>query len=150
MLPTKQRLHTLCLTYAEKRIHAAQQAVQFFQAAANEETKSSAGDKYETGRAMAQLEIEKNSAQLAEAQKLKQRLLQLDPAKRSGHIQSGSLVTTSQGNFYIAISAGQFTLEDENYFAISPSSPLAQKLLGRNLGEQFGFNGRDFLIRGIE
>jgi sortase (surface protein transpeptidase) len=55
----KTRLHSLCVSYVGQRIETAQRAIAIAQASANEETKSSAGDKYETGRAMAQLEIEK-------------------------------------------------------------------------------------------
>jgi len=145
----KKQLHTLCLAYIEERIKGANQAIQFAQASANEETKSSAGDKYETGRAMAQLEIEKNSSQLAEAQKLRQILLQLDPTKSTETIQAGSFVITNQGRFYISIPAGQFTLEGEVYFAISPSSPIAQKLLGLKSGDQFNFNKKEFKVERI-
>jgi len=147
---TKQHLHALCVAYAEARMHAAREAIQFAQASANDETKSSAGDKYETGRAMAQLEIEKNSMQLAEGLKLKQKLLQLDPTKITRTAQAGSLVITNQGKFFIAVSAGKVTLENENYFAISPSSPIAQSLLGLRSGDQFRFNGKDFHVDSVE
>ena len=146
MSTIKQQLHSLCLAYIEKRIKGSHQAIQFAQASANEETKSSAGDKYETGRAMAQLEIEKNSAQLGEAQKLKQILLQLDPSKTSDTIQAGSLIVTNHGSFYISIPAGQFTLEGEIYFAISPASPIAQKLVGLRKGDRFSFNKKEFEV----
>ena len=146
MTSIKQTLHALCLVYIEERIKVANQAIQFAQASANEETKSSAGDKYETGRAMAQLEIEKNSMQLADAQKLKQLQLQLDPTKITDTIQAGSLAITNQGRFYISIPAGQFTIEGETYFAVSPSSPIAQKLLGLKKGDQFSFNNKEFAV----
>ena len=149
MSTIKQQLHSLCLAYIEERIHGAHQAIQFAQASANEETKSSAGDKYETGRAMAQLEIEKNSTQLAEAQKLKQLLLHLDPFKIADTVQAGSLIITNHGSFYISIPAGQFTVEGEIYFAISPASPIAQKLLGLNVGDKFGFNKKEFEVKQI-
>jgi transcription elongation GreA/GreB family factor len=145
----KQQLHALCLAYIEERIKGANQAIQFAQTSANEETKSSAGDKYETGRAMAQLEIEKNSAQLADAKKLKQILLQLDPTKSTETIQAGSLVITNQGGFYISIPAGQVTIEGENYFSISPSSPIAQKLLGLRVGDRLSFNKKEFVIQKV-
>lgn len=145
----KEQLHTLCLAYIEERIKGSNQAIQFAQASANEETKSSAGDKYETGRAMAQLEIEKNSTQLAEAKKIKQILLQLDPTKSTETIQAGSLTITNEGRFYISIPAGQFTIEGENYFAISPSSPIAQKLFGLKVEDKFSFNKKEFVIQWI-
>jgi transcription elongation GreA/GreB family factor len=149
MSTIKQQLHRLCLTYIEERIKGARQAIQFAQASANEETKGSAGDKYETGRAMAQLEIEKNSTQLGEAQKLKQILLQLDPVKTSDTIQAGSLAVTNHGRFYISIPAGQFIVERETYFAISPSSPIAQKLLGLSVADKFSFNKKDFEVEEV-
>lgn len=145
----KQQLHASCLAYVEQRIAAAGQAIQSAQASANEETKSSAGDKYETGRAMAQLEIEKNSTQLAEAQKLKQILTQINLEKKTESIQSGNLVLTSQGNYFIAIAAGQFTIDGRSYYAISPSSPIAQKLLGLKKDDEFIFNKKAFVVEKV-
>lgn len=139
----------MCLAYVEQRTAAATQAIQLAQASANEETKSSAGDKYETGRAMAQLEIEKNSAQLAEAQKLAQMLSHIHPEKKTETVQAGSLVITNQGNYFIAIAAGQFTIENKIYYAISPSSPIAQKLMGLKKDDAFLFNKKEFVIEKV-
>ena len=80
---------------------------------ANEETKSSAGDKYETTREMIQQEIEKHSSSLAEAVKQKQFLQQITTGKRYEKIQPGSLVITDKNNFYIAISAGALVFENK-------------------------------------
>ena len=132
--------------YVDERIKAAQEAIQVAQQSANEETKSSAGDKYETGRAMAQLEIEKNGVQLAEALRLKQTLEQIQPDLETKTVRVGSLVITSQGNFYIAISAGQFIIDDKVYFVISPASPIGQKLLGLHVEQGFSFNKKEFLV----
>jgi hypothetical protein len=145
----KQQLHALCLAYIEERIQGASQAIKFAQDSANEETKSSSGDKYETGRAMAQLEIEKINTQLNEAKKLKQNLLQLENTIATETAQPGSLVITSQGKFYISIPAGQFTIDGEIYFAISPSSPIAQELLYLTIGNRFMFNKKEFIIQQI-
>jgi transcription elongation GreA/GreB family factor len=142
----KQQLHSRCLTYVDERIKAAQEAIQIAQQSANEETKSSAGDKYETGRAMAQLEIEKNGVQLAEALRLKQTLEQIMPDLETKTVRVGSLVITNQGNFYIAISAGQFSIDNEAYFVISPASPIGQKLIGLHVEQGFSFNKRDFKV----
>jgi len=98
-MSVKIKLYERCLAFVEQRIASSQKAIEHAQQAANEETKSSAGDKYETGRAMMQLEIEKQSVQLGEAMKLKQTLTQINPEKTTDSIQSGSLVYTDQGNF---------------------------------------------------
>src|SRR5688572_1733287 len=100
----KQQLYDHCQAYLSQRIETAREAMSDAQAAANDETKSSAGDKYETGRAMAQLEIEKNSVQLAESVRLKRLLDAIKIDKQSLVVQPGSLVITQQSNFFIAIS----------------------------------------------
>ena len=146
MLQIKTLLHSLCLAYINQRIDTAQKAIEIAQASANEETKSSAGDKYETGRAMMQLEIEKNSVQLAEAMKLKKALTDINPEKETITIQPGSAVITNQGNFYISISAGQLKVNDQIYFAISPVSPIGAKLIGLKEGDQIAFNNKEYRI----
>jgi transcription elongation GreA/GreB family factor len=133
----------------QARIQAAQEAIQTAQRSANEETKSSAGDKYETGRAMAQLEIEKHSAQLAESLKLKHALDQISVDDESEIIRIGSAVMTNQENFYLAISAGQFSLEGKIYFTLSPASPLGQKLMGLKIHESFTYNKKVYEIHEV-
>ena len=148
-LTLKQQLHALCMTHIRRRITGAEEAIHAAQFSANEETKSSAGDKYETGRAMAQLEIEKNSIQLSEAKKLLNALEQINPAKLTSSIQSGSLVKTNAGWFYVAVSAGQLNLLDKTYFAISPASPVGQKLMGLRPKDSYVFNGKKIIIEEV-
>lgn len=119
------------------------------QASANEEGKSSAGDKYETGRAMAQLEIEKGSGQLAEATKLKQTLERVPVKAGSLVVQSGSLVYTNQANYFIAIAAGQFVVEGVTWYVISPVSPIGASLKGLSAGDTFRFNQKEILIEKV-
>jgi transcription elongation GreA/GreB family factor len=149
LIKTKQQLYALCRAYIEQRIATAQDAIRTAQSSANEETKSSAGDKYETGRAMMQLEIEKNTIQLAEAQKLKQLLEQIDPERKMNKVQLGSLVITDQGNFYIAISVGQLQHDGKTYFAIAPTSPIGLKLNGHMAGDVVSFNSKNYSIKEI-
>lgn len=146
MTSIKQQLYSHCLTYVEQRIAAAQEAIAIAQQSANEETKSSAGDKYETGRAMAQLEIEKNSQQLAESLQLKQALEKIDVDQKTDTVRVGSLIRTNLGSFYLAISAGQFTIGQELYFVISPASPIGQKLMGLHVEHRFLLNNREYVI----
>lgn len=149
MTSIKQQLHNKCLAYVHERIATAQEAIQIAQQSANEETKSSAGDKYETGRAMAQLEIEKNTVQLGEAKKLKQILDQISIERESSVISLGSIVFTNQGNFFIAISAGQFVIDSKTYFAISPNSPIGQKVIGLRAHDSFLFNDKEYKVSKI-
>ncbi len=145
----KQVLFAQCLNFVEDRIESSRQAMEMAQASANDETKSSAGDKYETGRAMAQLEIEKSGAQLAEARKLREALEQVLPERETTIVQRGSLVFTNQGNYYVAISAGKLLVEGVAYYAISPASPLGEKLMKLKAGASVLLNGREFRIEKI-
>jgi len=142
----KQQLYNLCLDYINQRISTAQNAIEGAQNSANDETKSSAGDKYETGRSMMQQEAQWGRTQLAEAQKLKQELDQIRIDKQVSTIQTGSLVFTNKGTFYIAISAGRLPVEGESIFAISAVSPLGAKLLGQGEGARFDLNGQAFSV----
>lgn len=145
----KHKLHSLCVEYVNTRIQGLKNAIAEAQQSASEETKSSAGDKYETGRAMAQLEIEKNTAQLAEALKLKQAIEQISPDQSSSTIQTGSLVITNQGKFYISISVGQLKLDEDFFFIISPTAPIAKHMIGLKPQSSFSFQGKTFTILAI-
>ena len=143
----KTTLHELCVRYADHCILNAQRAMEDAQQSANTETKSSAGDKHETGRALLQLEQEKNVKQLAEAKELKEKLLKIEPKITSSIVSLGSVVFTSSGNFYISVAAGKLQIEEDSYFAISPASPLAVKLLGSKPADLIALNGRTYEIR---
>src|ERR1700743_1454454 len=137
MSDLKKELHQLCIDYVRGRMDTATQAINTAQQAANEETKSSAGDKYETGRAMAQQETDRNQAQLNEANKLMVALNHINVGVVSKTALPGSLVITNNGKFYIAISAGALLLNGESYCAVSPASPIGLSLKGQKKGNQF-------------
>ena len=145
----KRELYALCISYVKTRIATAKQAIDDAQQSANEETKSSAGDKYETGREMMQQETDRNQAQLNEANKLLVALQNIDPDTTPGIAGAGSLVITDNGKFYIAISAGALALNGENYFAVSPASPIGLKLKEQKAGDQFSLNGKSYLVKDI-
>ena len=142
-------LHQRCLTLAEERIASLQHILKEAQQAANNETKSSAGDKHETGRAMAQLETEKLTAQLSEALNIKQNLTQINPTNTNNTVVLGSIVYSNNGNFYIAASIGKVTIENEVFFAISPASPIGKLLLTKKEKESFSLNGNAYTILAV-
>lgn len=145
----KSALYNSCLQYAQKRIGTAQSALDNAQEASNEESKSTAGDKHDTSRSMMQIEVEQASKQLSEAEKLRDELSRINISKKSDSIIAGSLIETSAGNYFIAIAAGKIELENEIYFAVSISSPIAQAMKGLKKGDQFQLNGKSILIQEI-
>ncbi|TDN40097.1 3-oxoacyl-ACP synthase [Hymenobacter sp. UV11] len=139
----KPALHAACLAYVQLRLDAARAGMAAAQESSNSETKSSAGDKYETGRAMAQQERDRHAAQLHEAQQLLTMLQKINPELASKVVRPGALATTSLGLFYISIGAGKLTTaEGYEFMAVSPAAPLAEALSGKKAGEEVVFNGK--------
>lgn len=145
----KIALHTKCVEYSDQRIHTIQNALDAAGESGNDETKSSSGDKHETGRAMMQLEQENIANQLSEALELKKYISKINTDQRSNIVTTGSVVFTTKGNFYIAIPAGKIEVKDQLFFAISPVSPLASKLLGLSVGGEIEMNGQVYKITQI-
>jgi hypothetical protein len=145
----KAALYDHCLEYTESRLKLIHSAISSARESANDDNKSSAGDKHETGRSMAQLEQEKLSVQLKEAEKLKQALDYIQRGKISSLISLGSLVFTDKGNYFISISAGKVVIENENYFLVSPASPVGSAIMEGKSGQAFIFNGQTYRIKKV-
>ncbi len=146
-MPTlKEQLYALCSKYISTREAQINLAVADAREAGANETKSSAGDKYETGREMMQQEIDLNLARLGELNKLKAILEQISPTQEAVVVLAGSLVLTSSGNYYIAIGAGQLKVDGVSYYAISAASPIGARMLGQRAGHAFEWNGKKVVI----
>ncbi len=149
MSELKTELYKKCLEFAESQVINTRQAIESAEQASKNDTKSSAGDKYETGREMMTQEINRLSHQLQEAGKLIEALKQVDITKRDETVRVGSLVLTDKGNFFIAIGAGQIRLTEKIYFAISRASPLAAKFAGLAAGKTIEFNDKTYTIEAV-
>ncbi len=111
------------------------------------ESKSSAGDKHETGRAMVQLEMEKASQQIEAIRSMRETLNRINLEKTSQKAVLGSVVSTNFGSYFLAIGAGQLIVGAETFFAVSLSSPIGNQMLGKAEGDRFIFNGRKFEVQ---
>lgn len=107
--------------------------------ASNNDTKSSMGDKYETGREMLQQEINNLQVQLNEVLK-QQAVVKNLSSKPSSKAEKGALVQTDKGFFYISVSLGNLSLNGAKIFCISPDSPLAKALDQKTEGETISLN----------
>jgi transcription elongation GreA/GreB family factor len=146
----KTSFHTACLAHLQLRLDAARAGMAAAQESSNSETKSSAGDKYETGRAMAQQERDRHAQQLHEAQQLLGALQKINPELASDTVRLGALVDTSLGLFYLSISAGRLTTaQGQVFMAVSPAAPLAAALHGRRAGEEVSFNGKGVRVLAV-
>lgn len=146
MCEIKEKLYRACLEYIDERIQIAGQAILSAREAAGNETKSSAGDKYETAREMMQQEIQLNERQLFEAKKLRHALSLINPAVRTVSAGTGSLVFTDRGNFFIAAGLGLLYSDGIQFNVISAASPVAKALAGHKSGDTVTFNQIEFTI----
>jgi transcription elongation GreA/GreB family factor len=142
----KQALLAECKQYVASRIATANQSMIDAQEAANEEGKSSVGDKYETGRAMMQIERDKAAQQLDEALKLKNIIDHISIEAGSGKVIPGSLVITNSKKIFISIGMGKVTIQGEEFLVVAPISPLGKMLMGLKVNDEILFNKEPLTI----
>lgn len=145
----KIALHQHCIALAKQRLTELEQIGTELKLGLSSETKSTAGDKHEVGRAMVQTQQAQNGRQIAEAQKVLQSLTAINSHQQHQTVETGSLVTTSMGLLYIAVGLGKLTLSGQQVFVIAPTAPLTQALIGSSVGAVVDFNGRSVSIEGI-
>ena len=122
--------------------------------ASSNDTKSSMGDKYETGREMLQQEINNLQTQLNEVLKqqdfLKTSFDKLRMTKKFDKAEKGAIVKTEKGLFFISVSLGEVTFDNQKIICISPESPLAKAMNGKQKGDVFSLNNMSQKILIIE
>ena len=131
-----------CENFIEEKLKIQQDQIARAKQSLEGSSKSSAGDKHETSRAMAQLEMEKAGAQyqrLLQEKELQERVNAL-ALTRSTQVSLGSLIQSAKGWFFIGISIGPVQISDENVIIISGKSPLGAGFIGKTVGEFNSFN----------
>ncbi len=117
--------------------------------ARNSDTKSSAGDKHEVGRAMMQQELDQLEAQLTKVQVMQQELASVPLDRVYARVAFGCLVSTDHGHYFIAIAMGAMEVEGEPCYAISLASPMGQALKENGVGDVVSFNGKQITVRAL-
>ena len=145
----KEKLHKQCQDALNQRLEVIKSTISDIQNSLQSETKSTAGDKHETGRAMLQLEREKAGNQLAEIQKQIEILHKINPEMSYSKVALGSLVKTTVSNYFIGVSVGEITIENETFYAISLSTPIGQLLVSKGVGDDIQFRMQKFTITDI-
>jgi len=135
---------------ASEKLHSLEDELASMRDAVQSESKSTAGDKHETGRAMIHLEQEKLQQQLAEAKSVLAELEQIKPNKTFETVQKGTLVQTNRATFFIAVSLGKVNQNGTDVFVVSSQSPIVKQMLGKRSGESFNMNGTEYAIMSIE
>ncbi|OUU01981.1 MAG: hypothetical protein CBB92_03170 [Flammeovirgaceae bacterium TMED32] len=145
----KLKVHQKCLHLALTKIESLKSELMALQEASKQDTKSSAGDKYETGRSMITLEKEKLGIQLIEAYKLKKNLDLIDLGKSINKVSLGALVKESNNFYYFSANFGALDIADIKVFALSTLSPIGQAMLGKTKDRGYEFRGKKHDIQAI-
>jgi transcription elongation GreA/GreB family factor len=136
----RQTIQAACQKIVNEKIKSLKESLRELSDGAAGEGKSSAGDKHETGRAMAQLEQEKIQKQLRETEMQQKELIQ----------NRGILFQTSRGSIFLSIPLGKISVEGKDVMVISPLSPLGAKLIGKKQGDLLEVNGTKYTIEKTE
>lgn len=129
-----------CIRILSAKIDMAEKQLSRLKTMLAAETKSSAGDKYETSREMAKQEQDKLTFNLSENTKMRNELEQIECDCIDQKIGIGSLVETNMGYFYLAIALGKIDIEGRSIFVLSSTAPIGKLLMGKKKGESITFN----------
>lgn len=130
----------------EKRLLDLKSQTSALQVDVANESKSSAGDKHETSRAMMNLEQEKLGRQYQEVLNMKERFEKIDFDSPSSAVKLGSLITTNKGKFLLSVGLGKVVIQSEEVLLLSLQSPLGEVLLGKKVGDKIQMNTNQFVI----
>lgn len=146
----KQKIYNHYLHLINEKVNMLQQVLADLKESGANETKSTAGDKHETALAMLQIEQANTRAQLQEVLAQKAALEKINPILSASIVVNGSLIKTNRGYLFMSIALGKAVIDDNAVIALSPQSPLGQKLMGLKAGDTASINNVEYVIKFIE
>ncbi len=149
MIDLKKKIHLFLISDLEEKLMQLSSAIETSMQARDNETKSSMGDKYETGREMAQSEIDKLANNKISTKNLLNELKNLNPDNKNSIITTGSLVETNHETFYFSIAYGKLQIEGKEVYVISPYSPIGMVFKSKKVGDTINFKGKTYTITGV-
>lgn len=141
----KQQLIEAVKLELDSKHQLASELVKQLQESLFSESKSSAGDKHETARAMVQIELEQASKQLLETETFISqfsKISTLNPVK----IGLGSLIQTQHSWFYLSIPLGKIQVDEIEIFCIGIQAPLAILFTNKQQGDSIKFGDKEYTI----
>ena len=136
----KDKLLNEIIIFLKKKILIIENELNILTEEKNDISKSSAGDKFETSRAIMQIEHDKLNNQLIQKNNQLKKIELLDKKKKYKSVNYGCLVITNTNNYLISMGLGQYIIDDHSVYAISLSSPIGKILLDKKKGDSFIFN----------
>ena len=146
----KQKTHSYYLQLVQDRIDVFRDMIEALTEDSKNDAKGSAGDKHETALSMMHIEQEKLNAKLREVLQQKAILDKIDSNTIAENIIVGSLVKANGIYLYLSVALPKISVEGINVIALSPQSPLGNKLMGNEVGFTFEINGTKYVIETIQ
>ena len=146
----KQKIHQHYLQLVQDRIDVFKDMIVALTEDSKNDAKGSAGDKHETALSMMHIEQEKLNHKLKEVLAQKAVLDKIDSITTAKTIIVGSLVKANGIFLYVSAALPKIAVDGINVIALSPQSPLGNKLMGNEVGFEFEINGTKYIIEKIE
>jgi hypothetical protein len=145
----KQKIHTYYQQLVQDRIDVFRDMIAALTEDSKNDAKGSAGDKHETALSMMHIEQEKLNTKLREVLTQKAVLDKIDTSTIAETIIVGSLVKANGIYLYLSLALPKININQINVIALSPQSPLGNKLMGNKVGFTFEINGTRYRIEEI-
>jgi hypothetical protein len=145
----KQKIHQYYLQQVQEKIDVFRNMIAALTEDSKNDAKGSAGDKHETALSMMHIEQEKLNYKLKESLEQKGILDKIDATTVLNKIALGSLVQANGIYLYVSLALPKITIDGADVIALSPQSPLGNKLMGMEVGYSFEINGTKYLIEGV-
>jgi hypothetical protein len=145
----KQKIYNQYLQLVQDRIDVFKDMIIVLTEDSKNDAKGSAGDKHETALSMMHIEQEKLNTKLKEVLNQKAVLDKIDASIVAETIVLGSLVKANGIYLYLSLALPKINVEGINVIALSPQSPLGNKLMGNKVGFTFEINGTKYTIQEV-
>ena len=145
----KQKIHQYYTQQVQDKIDVFRDMISALTEDSKNDAKGSAGDKHETALSMMHLEQEKLNYKLKEVLDQKAILDKIDASLTHTKIGLGSLVKANGIYLYLSLALPKITIDQVNIIALSPQSPLGEKLMGNKVGFEFEINTTKYHIDSI-
>ena len=145
----KQKIHTNYHQLVQDRIDVFKDMIVALTEDSKNDAKGSAGDKHETALSMMHIEQEKLNHKLKEVLAQKAILDKIDSTTIAKTIIVGSLVKANGIYLYLSAALPKIAVDGINVIALSPQSPLGNKLIGNEVGFSIEINTTNYKIEEI-
>ena len=133
----KQKTHQYYQQLVQDREDAFRDMITALTEDSKNDAKGSAGDKHETALSMMHIEQEKLNRKLREVLDQKIVLDKIDASTTAETIIVGSLVKANGIFLYLSVALPKITIDGINVIALSPQSPLGNKLMGNKEAHKY-------------